>query len=381
MKDKHRIILAKKELCTGCGACASVCPKGCIQLVEDEEGFLQPKIDKEACIRCHQCENTCPVLNPPMIPVGFETQAFAAVNMDEKVRMRSSSGGVFRVLANNIVEQGGVVFGARFDKNWEVVHDCAETIEGVEAFMRSKYVQSRVGDTYRQAKQFLEQGRQVLYSGTPCQIGGLHKYLGKDYPNLLSVDLVCHGVPSPKVWRKYLSWYTNGERVVDVNFRDKENGWRGYSMFVATESTIRREKRSTNQFMAGFLKDIYLRRSCYNCKFRSVHRIADITLADYWGVHNVCPEMHDDKGTSIVFVHSNKAMEVLESVRDKMKLCQQDVGQAAANNPPMTCSMQMPLKRKDFFNALNLFGFKVASYYIWKDPLRVRFARKLKKLL
>lgn len=156
---QDRIKLAPKESCTGCVACASICPKGCIKMVEDREGFLQPKVDSKACVRCHQCEKTCPILNPLIIPSDFETKAYAAINKDEEVRMRSSSGGMFHALAKWTIEQGGVVFGARFDEKWEVMHDYTETIEGIEPFMRSKYVQSRIGDAYNKAKTFLERGR------------------------------------------------------------------------------------------------------------------------------------------------------------------------------------------------------------------------------
>ena len=171
MKKKTNIQLASRNACTGCAACASVCPTSSITMRQDNEGFLQPHIDADTCINCHKCEKTCPIVSPITIPNDFETQAYAAINKDEAVRMRSSSGGMFLALTKWTIEQGGVVFGARFNDQWEVVHDYTETLEGIEPFMRSKYVQSRIGDTFKQAKQFLEQGRWVLYSGTPCQIG------------------------------------------------------------------------------------------------------------------------------------------------------------------------------------------------------------------
>ena len=225
MKDSNNIHLASTDTCSGCAACVSVCPTGSISMKEDREGFLQPHINTKTCIGCHKCEKTCPILNPIEIPNDFETQAYAAINKDEDVRMRSSSGGMFHALAKWTIEQGGVVFGARFNDQWEVVHDYTETIEGIEPFMRSKYVQSRIGDTFKQAKQFLEAGRWVLYSGTPCQIGGLKAYLKKEYEKLLGVDLICHGVPSPGVWRAYLKEAIKGDTLLGFNFRDKKNGW------------------------------------------------------------------------------------------------------------------------------------------------------------
>lgn len=194
-------IINKKDCC-GCAACVQRCPRHCITLKEDEEGFLYPDVDLDACVDCHLCEKVCPLINRPekICP----SEVLAVKNRNEEERMASSSGGVFIALAKKIIEQGGVVFGAVFDDNWEVVHTYTETLEGVRPMMGSKYVQSRMENTFREAETFLKDGRKVLFSGTPCQITGLHNYLRKDYPNLLAVDFLCHGVPSPGVWRRYL---------------------------------------------------------------------------------------------------------------------------------------------------------------------------------
>lgn len=188
--------------CCGCEACAQRCPKQCIAMHADAEGFLYPRINTAACIDCGLCEQVCPVLRPaaPRTP----TAVYAAKNPDERIRMESSSGGVFTLLAERTIRAGGVVFGARFDEAWEVVHDSTETIEGLAAFRGSKYVQSRIGTSFARAEEFLKQGRQVLFTGTPCQIAGLNRFLRRSYDNLLTVDVVCHGVPSPLVWRRYL---------------------------------------------------------------------------------------------------------------------------------------------------------------------------------
>lgn len=196
------IHIIDKSKCCGCNACVQRCPKQCIAMQVDEEGFLYPVVDQSVCIDCGLCEKVCPVinLNEPRQPL----QVLAAKNRNEEQRLRSSSGGIFILLAEHIIKQGGVVFGARFDKNWEVEHAYAETLEELEPLMRSKYVQSRIGNTYKEAEQFLKQGRQVLFVGTPCLIAGLKKFLRKEYENLLAVDFICHGVPSPGVWRRYL---------------------------------------------------------------------------------------------------------------------------------------------------------------------------------
>ena len=233
MKRKVKVSLASSSACLGCAACVSICPIDAIRMEEDKEGFLNPRIDSSLCFGCQKCEKTCPVLNT--IPENNgETKAYAAINKNEAVRMKSSSGGVFYSLAKWIIAHGGVVFGARFNTRWEVIHDFTETLEGIEPFMGSKYVQSFIGDTFRQAKRFLEDGRWVLFSGTPCQLGGLRSFLGKEYERLLQIDLICHGAPSPKVWKNYLKDYFEGRKIRSISFRDKENGWRNYQTVLTT---------------------------------------------------------------------------------------------------------------------------------------------------
>lgn len=304
------ITLAPATSCTGCAACVSACPRHCITMREDREGFLQPHIDTQSCVACHKCERICPILNPVTIPQEPATRAYAAINRDNDIRMQSSSGGVFYALAKWTIEQGGVVFGARFDDNWEVMHDYTETLEGIKPFMRSKYVQSRIGNTFVQARQFLAQGRWVLYSGTPCQLGGLKAYLGKDYDRLIMIDLICHGVPSPSVWRKYLTEVCQNDKVLDVNFRDKTNGWKGFQQVIIT-TTTRRENQMDNLFFRGFLQDVYLRRSCYRCAFKTLHRCTDFTIADHWGTPQCCPDIDDDKGVSLMFVHNRQRAAII----------------------------------------------------------------------
>lgn len=381
MKEVAKIVLAMPNKCTGCAACASVCPTNSITMREDKEGFLQPRIDSKTCIACHKCEKTCPIITPKLIPTDFETQAFAAINKDEAVRMRSSSGGMFYVLAKWTIEQGGVVFGSRFNENWEAIHDYTETIEGIEPFMRSKYVQSRIGETFKLAKEFLEQGRLVLYTGTPCQINGLKSYLHKDFNNLFTVDIICHGVPSPKVWREYLKYAFGNERLVEINLRDKKNGWLEYQQLFVTETKTIRETKSENIYFTGFLGDIYLRPSCYDCYFKTLHRLADLTIADYWGVERVCPKMFDNKGTSIVFIHSTKALNLFNNATTQSIIERQDVRKAADGNPAMETSVRMPRRRADYFRALNTFGYTYAKHFIFKDRIDVRLMRALRKKL
>lgn len=375
-----RIELVDSDKCTGCAACASACPTHSITMKEDKEGFLQPRIDKKTCIGCHKCQKTCPIINKESESKG-ETKAYAAINKDDSVRAKSSSGGIFHALAKWTIEQKGVVFGARFDEKWEVMHDYCETLEGIIPFMGSKYVQSRIGDTYRQARNFLEQGRWVLFSGTPCQLAGLRAFLGKQYERLIQVDLICHGVPSPSVWRSYLKDFVTDGEILSISFRDKEEGWLHFQNVTTTTTTTIREHQMENPFFRGFLKNVYLRKSCYDCQFRSYHRNSDLTIADYWGVNDLCPEMFDDKGTSIVFTHTSLGERVLQGIEKEVRYVEQAKEDAVKFNPSMYRDYPKDLKRKRFFWVFRLTSFERASYVIDKDVFYIRGLRKVKKCM
>ena len=347
---------------------------------EDKEGFLQPKIDTKYCIKCHKCEKICPVINPEKNNEG-ETRAYAAINLDEGIRAKSSSGGVFFALAKWVIEQGGVVFVARFNNQWEVVHDYAETIEGVYPFMGSKYIQSRIGDTYKQAKAFLDAGRWVLFSGTPCQLGGLRAFLGKCFARLIQVDIICYGVPSPGVWRSYLNEriHSSFDEIRQISFRDKRDGWK-HSRFVI--SFVKNGKEEVDgPFMKGFSYKVYLRESCYECPFRFYHRNSDLTIADYWGVDKHCLEMFDDRGTSLVFSHSEKGENVLTAISPLIKTSPQAKESVTELNPFMEANHSRTDKRERFFRVFKLTtSFQKSSFVILKDSFKTRAIRKTRKL-
>jgi len=306
-----------KPNCCGCSACVQVCPKQCIFFNEDAEGFLYPVVNKKLCIDCGLCEKVCPFLNPsaPRKPV----KVLATINPNEEIRMKSSSGGIFTMLAEAVINEGGVVFGARFDKNWEVMHDYTETKEGLDTFRGAKYTQSKIGITYKEAKDFLIQGRKVLFSGTGCQIVGLRLFLRKEYDNLLTVEIACHGVPSPAVWRAYLDDVTKGDKnkINSINFRDKRNGWNGYGLMIEKDDDIIYELSTSNRYMQSFLKDLCLRPSCANCPAKQGASGTDLIIGDFWGVENIYPEIYDNKGCSFVVVNSEKGKEQIVQINTK----------------------------------------------------------------
>ncbi len=311
------IDIKDKSQCCGCEACVQRCPKQCISLIDNAEGFLYPRVDASVCVDCGLCEKVCPVLNQ-----SSERQpqsVFAAINPDVDTRLKSSSGGIFSALAHAVLNQGGVVFGVCWDKDWRLVFDCAESESDLARFRGSKYLQAHVGDAYVRAEQFLKSGRQVLFTGTACQIAGLKKYLRRDYDNLLSVDVICHGVPSPKVWKSYLDEQKTkieqerGERyeICAINFRDKSNSWKNYNFSLELKSADGKldsfvQPSVQNIFVRGFLRDIYLRPSCYSCPAKSGKSGADITLGDFWGINLLKPEIDDDRGVSAICINTDR---------------------------------------------------------------------------
>lgn len=349
------ITITDKHNCSGCGACASICPKHCITVLSDNEGFLYPTVEESDCIDCGLCEKVCHELHPF---VERQPQKFyAAINKDEGIRLKSSSGGIFYLLAEIIISEGGVVFGARFDEQWQVVIDYAETMEDVKAFMGSKYVQARMDTAYTDAKRFLTEGRKVLFSGTPCQIAGLYHFLRKTYDNLLTVDIICHGTPSPKVWDRYLDEVVTAGRktIKDVQFRNKRNGWKSFNFtmeYNKDEQTVSLcSHHQQNHFMRAFLRDMILRPSCYNCQAKSGRSHSDITIADFWGINTEMPEMDDDKGTGLVLVNTDKGQASLDW--SKTNHIETTAEIALRYNPAYYRSVAANPKRADFFERLD----------------------------
>lgn len=349
------IQITNKVDCCGCSACAMKCPKHCITMQADNEGFLYPVVNKEDCIDCGLCEKVCHELHP------YEERkplnVYAAINKDEQVRMNSSSGGIFYLLAEKTISEGGVVFGARFDEEWQVVIDYAETMEGIKPFMGSKYVQARTANAYKDAEAFLKQGRKVLFSGSPCQIAGLHHYLRKEYENLTTVDFVCHGVPSPKVWQRYLDEVvTSGKRAInDVKFRNKSNGWKKFNFVLSYNQEEKTHSlcswHQQNHYMRAFLSDMILRPSCHGCRAKQGSSHSDITIADFWGIHIEMPEMDDDKGTGLVLVNTDKGRQALDWSKVSKKESSLEV--ASKYNGGLSSLTKPHPKRADFFASLD----------------------------
>lgn len=355
------INIQNKGDCSGCHACMAACPKGAIVMQPDTEGFLYPEIDRDICVECGICDNMCQAKKP--IRLAREPHAYACWNKDENVRMNSSSGGMFHLLAKWMIQKGGVVFGAAFDDDFNIRHIGVRSVEDIRLLQGSKYVQSVIGNTYLEAKEELESGNYVLFTGTPCQIDGLLHYLRKDYEKLYTQDIICHGVPSSKVWQRYLEYQKEHfkstlKRDSVPSFRQKRDGWNRYAISLPFEKGIEyRVFHREDFYMQAFLNNLSLRPSCYECHSKTKHRNSDITLADFWGIENVLPEMFDNKGTSLVLTNSEKGQSLFEEIRKELVCQEVDFEEAISHNSCAYRSVKKPDKREDFFLHLSKMQF------------------------
>lgn len=306
------------KFCTGCEACANCCPVAAIQMIADEEGFLYPRIDTEKCIQCGLCHRICPVAVVKQSPYR-QDRGWMFMAQEHALRNTSSSGGAFPMLAQRVLDKGGIVFGCRLDEDcYGVSHAGVDTEAESYRLRGSKYVQSRIGNTLCQVEQALAEGKWVLFAGTPCQVAGLQSFLG-DRPRdkLLTVDLICHGVPSPKVWQIYAKELEAkaGAKLTQVSFRDKSLGWRTYSLHCSFDNgTVYSRTVLEDLYLRGFVENLYLRPCCHSCSFKGDHYKSDITLGDFWGVEMLLPELTGENGVSLALAHTEKGVAALETL-------------------------------------------------------------------
>lgn len=366
----------RKADCSGCHACQSACPSNCITMQEDEQGFLYPKINADLCVNCGLCERVCHMNRSDNTSI--PSKAYAGINKDTNERMNSSSGGIFIAIAKRIIAEGGSVYGAAFDDNYNVKHIRATTIDELHSLQTSKYVQSIIGDCYTDAKKDLEDGQKVLFTGTPCQIAGLKAFLKRDYEKLLCQDIMCHGVPSPKFWQKYLRELNPG-KITDIQFRDKSKGWHNYRVRIDAEKCHVFDEFNKNTYMRAFIADASLRPSCYACHYKHLHFTGDYVLADFWGVAEAFPEMDDDKGTSLILMNSPKAEMILSAIEDQVDLKEIEIEKAVKKNGPAVNGAAMNEKNTALYNNIdNMTVHRIVEKYI-RGSLWNRVKNKLKK--
>lgn len=378
-------MLCAKEECCGCSACIAACPKQCISMQTDETGFAIPLINELACIQCGACEKACPVLSEVAACGDFDRKAYAAIcrEQDGEIRHQSSSGGLFWCLAQAILASGGIVAGVKLSEDGQVAyHTLIQSQNDLKALMGSKYVQSDKRGVFKEIRELLQEGKTVLFSGTPCEVSGLLSYLPTSLQeNLYTIDLICHGVPSPLVWKKYLM--EQRIAVKEVSFRDKTFGWKNFSLRVQSEEKSQCEKVGDNLYMRGFLEHLYLRKSCYNCRFKGLLHSADITLGDFWKVSEFLPEYDDNMGTSLIFTHSQKGGKLFEYVKSIYRIdsCEVDAKLASESNPMMLYSSKPHKNAEKFFREFYKKTVAKNVKVCTQKNIFYRFAKKAKRLL
>lgn len=379
----------EKNKCCGCSACFSACGHQAITMQLDSEGFEYPIINQEACVDCGLCQSVCPVLqyeNRMDIRVkNSDVQiGFSARNKNYSQRLVSSSGSIFPPIAEWILDNNGLVVGAAYDNDFNVVHKFVESKAKLCALQGSKYLQCKAdNETFKYIRKELKNGRKVLYSGMACQVEGLKSFLRKDYDNLYTIDLICMGIPSYVVWQKYLAAFFGDEKIKSINFKEKSIGWDTFTFRVDTDKRIFKERGMHNLYLRSMFLSWNMRPSCFQCPFKKAKRISDFTLADAWGVYHSTPDINDNKGLSSVIVHSNKGLELWNILKDKIDSVQVSIDNIAAGNSNLITNKPQTGDRKLFFETLNVNSKEAFLNLcsIRKAPLKQRIKNKLIAML
>lgn len=345
-----------KERCTGCGACFTSCAHNAISIRYDDEGFEYPVINQDACVDCGLCQANCPVIHFDLEKrkaYSNAQQGYAARNRNLPQRLVSSSGSIFPPIAEWILENGGVVVGTAYDENFNAKHLVVEKKEDLFLLQGSKYLQCKADNsTFKRIRDELKKGRLVLYSGMACQVEGLKSYLHKEYENLYTIDLICMGIPSPKVWRIYLKTFFKGEKIKHVNFKEKSVGWDSFSFHIETDKQSFKENGMRNLYLQSMFRSWNMRLSCFNCPFKNAERLSDFTLADCWGAYKQVPEINDNKGLSSVIVHSEKGLKLWEKLKDRIESRDLGIDDIAAGNSNLIKNKPQTGNRRLFYELL-----------------------------
>lgn len=371
----------KVELCYGCSACVNICPKKCISMKPNKKGFLEPVIDESECINCGACVRICPRLKERLKEVN-KKEAYIVKNKDEKVRKNSSSGGVFSLIADYIIENKGVIYGCVVDDNLEIKH--IRTEKDYSKMRGSKYVKSNLGFTFSDIKKDLLANRLVLFTGTPCECAGLRNFLGKEYDNLYVTDFVCHGPQSPLIWNDFIKYITskNG-KIKNYYFRSKINGWHYHTEVIEYENgKIEHDTLDSQISKELFHLGLSLRDACYNCQFTNLNRVGDITMGDAWGIENNDPEYDDNKGVSLILINNEKGKKLFKNINKDMIYKKVDVDKYTVLNPRLKSSRPAKQENIDkFWRVYNKKGFNGIVRKYTGHSLKAKTKKFIKRIL
>ena len=355
-----------KSNCSGCQACKNICPTECITMKPDLEGFLYPEINQNLCIKCGMCVKVCPYEKSERIEINLQ-EVYAVKNKDRNIVAKSSSGGVFIPISDVVLDEGGIVCGAKYDDKFQVIHSIADNKEERNKFCSSKYVQSNIGRTFNMIKKHLNQNKKVLFSGTPCQVDGLKCFLGKHHDNLLTIDFVCHGVPSPLVFNTHINKLEKKykSKINSLTFRYKQDNWGTQNLKVNfKDGRIYSRKGMKDNYYNLFLSDVILRPSCHSCKYANTNRISDITIADFWGIEKIRPKFNNKNGVSLTIVNSERGKEIFENIKTDFYIEKCNIDEAKLYQPNLSRPTKPNKNRDEFFRIFNKYGYKLACFRV-----------------
>ena len=372
--------IVDRKSCTGCTACMNICPKGAITFKTSKDGFKYPVIDQIKCINCGLCKKICPVLNTK--ENNSINNCFVGYNKDFNERLKSSSGSIFSLIANYVLDNKGIVVGAAFDKDNHLKHVVIEKKEDLEPLKKSKYLQSDLDNIFKYIKEQIKT-KKVLFVGTPCQVAGIKAFI-KNNDNLITIDLFCHGVPSPKLFEKYVKELEtiNNDKLINYDFRDNSTGWDSYSNKATFKNKEIITDSKQNEYMKLFLSDIALRESCYNCNFKLGNKYSDITLGDFWGIKNHYPEMYNKDGVSAIIINTNLGDQIFNNIKEDLEYKKCDLEKILSGNPSLRVSSKRPKKRDKFFVELDNTNInELAKKYQNRDTLIRKIKNKIKRII
>lgn len=377
-------VYSDKEHCSGCSACYNICPEKCITMENDSEGFIYPVIDKNKCRNCNLCKKVCPFSDKEIDGDYVEPYVFSCRHKKDSIVNKSTSGGAFTVIAEAFCTEDYAIFGASYDENLKVIHTYINDIKELSVLRKSKYVQSDIGDSYRIVKKFLLEEKKVIFSGTPCQIAGLKKYLRNDYENLLTIEVICHGVPSPLFFEKYKSFLEDKykSKIKTYDFRNKDySGWEDskvVAVFINGKKYSKLSLSKDDPYMNSFLQFNGLRTSCYICPFAKIHRTADFTIGDLWGIDEIKPDINDNTGLSIILCNTDKAKKYIPNIKKISYTEEFKLSQIIQHNGNLQNPTPKNVNRENFMSDMKYLDFNVLrKKYLNGRPIAFKIVSKL----